>query len=224
MAAGLMCALIALAALGCGGARKTAGAVLYFRPVLCTIPSYRPSQPAQAGSTLPVGTPPSARFCSAPNAAEMSTTPPFDDTPDATVVLPYYDDSLRYVLGPADMNGSAVAKTTVVRGESGGYQVELTFTPAGAAELDLIASQRYPFYAADPAKPPFESMEALELNGTVVAAPPIQAGHLHGTVVISGSSAAPLTQREAEGLAGNIDLSRSEAPLASRSPSTSTTT
>jgi hypothetical protein len=211
-AAGLLCALLVLTTVGCGGtfgigggSRKVVSASLYFRPVLCTISSYGATATGSAGQTIPLDSPASARLCSAANAAQISSTPPTGDSPTAVVVLPYYDNSVRYVLGPADLSGSAVAGTRVVNSGSVGFQVELTLTPAGAVAFGRVASERYPFYAADPSKPSFRSMEAIELNGTVVSDLPIQAASFNGAVVISGSTAAPFTKTQATGLSQHID-------------------
>ena len=69
------------------------------------------------------------------------------DVANAYVILPYYDNSVRYVLGPADMKGDVVANTSVIAPTTGAAtQVQVTFTSKGATEFDNIAAERYPFY------------------------------------------------------------------------------
>jgi hypothetical protein len=232
VAIGLVGGLTVFAASGCGASlhlggntrRVVAGSNLYFRPVLCTIPTYRANGSVSAGRTIPIDSPPSPLVCPAADAAEIGSTPPFSDAPAATVILPYYDNSLRYVLGPADIDGSAVATTSVSSSPAGGFQVELTLTHAGTAEFDQVAAARYPFYAADPSNPPYKSLEAIELNGTVVFAPVIQAQNFSGDLILDGSTAAPWTKQQADGLAQHIDLAQGQPPLPSAASSTNTTT
>ncbi len=140
--------------------------------------------------------------CSSSTAAELPTTQVSADTADSYVILPYYDHSVRYVLGPADMKGDVVSNTSVIAPTAGGgYEVQVTFTGKGAEQFDNIASQRYPNYASDPSNPPYSSMEAIELDGVVQSAPTIQASSFHGTAVISGSSSAPFSSKQAGDLA-----------------------
>ncbi len=140
--------------------------------------------------------------CSSSNAANLPTTQVSNDTANSYVILPYYDHSVRYVLGPADMKGDVVSNTSVIAPTSGGgYEVQVTFTSKGAEQFDNIAAQRYPNYESDPSNPPYSSMEAIELDGVVQSAPTIQASSFHGTAVISGSSSAPFTSKQASDLA-----------------------
>jgi preprotein translocase subunit SecD len=140
--------------------------------------------------------------CSSSTAAELPTTQVSEDTANTYVILPYYDKSARYVLGPADMKGDVVSNTSVIAPTSGGgYQVQVTFTSSGAEQFDKIASERYPNYASDPSNPPYSSMEAIELDGVVYSAPTIQASSFHGSAVISGSSSAPFSSSQASHLA-----------------------
>ncbi len=128
--------------------------------------------------------------CSSSNAASADRPRGIqNDTADSYVILPYYDNSVRYVLGPADMKGDVVSNTSVIAPTAGGgYEVQVTFTGKGATEFDNIAAQRYPYYQQDPSNPPYSSMEAIELDGVVQSAPTIQASSFHGTAVISGST------------------------------------
>lgn len=160
-----------------------------------------PSQ-SSGGTPVPVNSAPSDA-CSASNAAQFPTTPVEKDTRDATVILPYYQNpsaSNRYVLGKADMTGNGVKNAAVTVDQTGQYQVQLTFTGKGATEFDNIAAQRYPYYKQSPSNPPYQSLEAFELDGTVYSAPTIQAESFHGTAVISGSTASPFTYKQANDL------------------------
>ncbi|MGH9114712.1 MAG: protein translocase subunit SecD [Acidimicrobiales bacterium] len=161
-----------------------------------------PSQSPSGGTPVPANAAPSQADCSASNAAQIPSTPVGRDVANSTVILPYYDQSVRYVLGPADLKGDVVADTHVVAPTSGGgYQVQVNFTSSGGAKFDQIAGVRYQYYKQNPSNPPFQSLEAIELDGVVQSAPTIQAPSFNGTAVISGSSAAPFTLKQAQNLA-----------------------
>jgi preprotein translocase subunit SecD len=173
-----------------------------------------PAAGSTPGTTAPTTTTPSSASgagltqaeaqsaCNSSNAANLPSTQVSDDTAGAYVILPYYDKSVRYVLGPADMKGDVVSNaTSVAPTAGGGYTVQVTFTGKGATEFDNIAAQRYPYYQQNPNNPPYSSMEAIELDGIVQSAPTIQASAFHGTAVISGSSSAPFTSKQASDLA-----------------------
>jgi preprotein translocase subunit SecD len=140
--------------------------------------------------------------CSSTNLASIPSTPVTADVADATVLLPQYDHTVRYILGPADMKGDVVHDATVIAPTAGGgFQVQVTFTNSGATQFDKIAAERYPYYQANQSNPPVEAQEAMELDGVVISAPVIQAPAFHGTAVISGSSSAPFTESQASSLA-----------------------
>jgi preprotein translocase subunit SecD len=173
-----------------------------------------PAAGSTPGTTAPTTTTPSSASgagltqaeaqsaCNSSNAANLPSTQVSDDTAGAYVILPYYDKSVRYVLGPADMKGDVVSNAnSVAPTAGGGYTVQVTFTGRGATEFDNIAAQRYPYYQQNPNNPPYSSMEAIELDGIVQSAPTIQASAFHGTAVISGSSSAPFTSKQASDLA-----------------------
>jgi preprotein translocase subunit SecD len=79
--------------------------------------------------------------------------------------------------------------------------VQLQFTGKGSSDFDKIAAQRYPFYKQNPGNPPYQSLEAFELDGTVYSAPTIQAQTFNGSAVISGSTSAPFSYKQANDLA-----------------------
>ena len=174
-----------------------------------TSPTTVPSTPATSivpnqptGSVVPVNSPP-GQACSATNSSAFPTTPVANDTKDATVILPYYKNgaaSSRYVLGPADMTGSEVKNAIVIVSQTGEYQVQLSFTGKGSADFDKIAAVRYKFYQQNPRQPPYQSLEAFELDGTVYSAPTIQAQSFNGTAVISGGNASPFNYTQANDL------------------------
>jgi SecDF, P1 head subdomain len=173
---------------------------LDFRPVDCIIPNYYKPPPE-------LTVPSAESICSDPNAAWVPTTSPSADSPAATVILPYYDGSVRYVLGPADLNQAAIANTSIIAPSAGGgYEVQFTFTRTGAAAFNAITAQRFPHYEQDPINPPYSSMEAVELDGVVQSAPTVQAPSFNGTAVISGSSSAPFTEKQAKDLAQLVAL------------------
>ena len=166
-----------------------------------TIVSAGQSQGGAVSPTAPV----SSALCSASNSAQIPSTPASQDNAKASVILPDRNGQVRYVLGPADMTGSAVSNASVqVDPTTGQYSVLLTFTSKGATEFDNIATARYACYQQSPSNPPPCSLEAFELDGLVESAPTIQAASFHGTAVISGSSANPFTNSQASALANEL--------------------
>ncbi len=166
-----------------------------------TIVSNNPSQGTPVSPTAPV----SSAVCSASNSSQIPSTPASQDNAKASVILPDRSGQVRYVLGPADMTGSAVSNAAVqVDPTTGQYSVLLTFTSKGASQFDSIATARYACYQQSPSNPPPCSLEAFELDGLVESAPTIQAASFHGTAVISGSSANPFTQSQASALANEL--------------------
>ncbi len=161
-----------------------------------------------SGTPVPLKSPTSAAdanaICAASNSAQVPTTTPDQNNAGSYVILPYYQSpntSPRYVLGPADMSGNGVKNASVTIDSTGQYQVQLTFTGKGSTEFDKIASERYPYYQQNQSNPPYQSLEAFELDGTVYSAPTIQASSFNGTAVISGSTSSPFTYSQANDLA-----------------------
>jgi preprotein translocase subunit SecD len=165
------------------------------------------TSPSTAGAGTTTTTAPSqsslgTAYCSASNASSLPTTPASKDVAGSTVILPYYDNTLRYVLGPADMSGNVVKNAIVVAPQNGGgYSVQLTFTGKGGDQFDKVAAERYPYYSSSASAPDPRSQEAIELDGVVESAPTIQAPSFNGTAVISGSTEAPFTLSQANNLA-----------------------
>jgi hypothetical protein len=171
---------------------------LYFRPVYCEIPDYAPPAVAQ---------PLDASVCSRGDVAGLASTGLATEAETSPVIVPYYDHSVRYVLGPADLDQSVIAtnpKPSVVLSEGNTYEVEVNFNPAGA--FDAVAAKRYASYRQNPQNPPYESLEAIEVDGVIFSAPTIQAPSFNGVAVISRSAKAPFTLNQARLLADAIFL------------------
>ena len=71
-------------------------------------------------------------------------------------------DGGRYLLGPSQVDGSAVATAKKDFRSGMGWIVDMTFTPTGATAVDDLARQQ------------FHRQMALVADGTLVAAPTIQ--------------------------------------------------
>jgi preprotein translocase subunit SecD len=108
---------------------------------------------------------------------------------------------IRYVLGPADLTGSAVSGATeTMNTTTGQYSVQLTLTSAGAAEFDTLAATRFACYTQDPSSPSPCSEEAFELQGVVESAPTFQAARFNGHVEITGN----FSRAQAQALANEL--------------------
>lgn len=176
----------------------------YLRPVLCEIPTFDTSAPPQ---TAPTGN--FDGLCADAGASGVPSTNVASELPNQDVILPSYGgSSRRYVLGPADMTGADVSTAKVIVDGAGQYQVQLQFTRNGSIELDKIAAQRYPFYTQNPGNPPYQSLEATELDGRVLSSPTIQAAAFNGAAVISGPVDSGFTKSQAQMVATDIELSR----------------
>jgi preprotein translocase subunit SecD len=131
--------------------------------------------------------------CSSTNAAQLPTTPPSQDIAANSVILPvdpkaFGTSSFRYVLGPADMTGTAISNAAaVVDQTTGQYSVQLSLNSKGAVQFDNLAASRYACYKQNPSNPPPCSLEAFELDGIVESAPTFQASSFNGNVSITGS-------------------------------------
>jgi hypothetical protein len=177
---------------------------LYFRPVDCVIPNYKPLAYYHFDTAQPW-----AGVCSNPNAEGIPTSAPSADSAAATVILPNYAGSFRFVLGPADLNQTAIANTSVIQERSGGYAVRLTFTRMGATALDAMAAQRYRNYQSHPGGPyPYSSSEAVDLDGVVEWNPIVEVPTFNGTVLIGGTFGGPFTEKQAEDLAQLIAVAK----------------
>lgn len=127
--------------------------------------------------------------CSNANAASLPSTSSLNDVATADVILPTHGALGRYVLGPADMKGSAVKSASVQAPSSSSpqYSVQLTLTSSGAAEFDKIAAQRYPYFKQNATTPDPRNLEAIEVDGVVQSAPQIEASSFNGVASITGN-------------------------------------
>jgi preprotein translocase subunit SecD len=163
-------------------------AQLYFRPVLCTVPPYTapppgtpppPAGPPQCSSSASAGQP-DTTLASVPN------TPKGSDNAQSNVLLPEKGSTVRYVLGPAILNGSIIKNATAaVPQNGGGWQVNFTLTSSGSPKFDQLAQQYY------------QKQVAIELDGVVQSAPTINAQSFGGQGQITGN----FTQGSADNLA-----------------------
>jgi preprotein translocase subunit SecD len=120
----------------------------------------------------------------------FKTTKPAADSPKKVVLLPGLrgssifsatpaSQSTRYVLGPSEMNSSAIASATATQTKSGAWVVDWTTTSSGASQWDKIAHLN------------FHQILAVDVGGVVVSAPIIEPTDksfksFHGQGVISG--------------------------------------
>jgi preprotein translocase subunit SecD len=131
-------------------------------------------------------------WCSDASSASLPSTSPADDVAGNPVILPAdpqaMSASARFVLGPADMSGTAVSDAAAeINSQTGQYTVNLTLTSSGAAEFDKLATSRYACNQQDPSNPPPCSLEAFELDAVVESAPTFTSGSFNGQVQISGT-------------------------------------
>jgi hypothetical protein len=96
-------------------------------------------------------------------------------------------EAIRYVLGPSEMNSSAIASASASKSKSGAWVVDWTTTSSGATQWDEAARKS------------FHQMLAIDVGGVVVSAPIIEPTNksfrsFHGMGQISGN----LSQAEAE--------------------------
>lgn len=213
------------------GAGKSSAAVaavaasLYFRPVYCTI------APATAAPSSSPATPPLSRraaehLCGedVPRQRQFPTTGSAGDKPASPVVLPGPAGVLpagRYVLGPAEMDGSVVRTAEAYQGQpTGPWAVRLSFTRPGQARFDHFAAQHYACYARRSANPPACALQALQLDGRVVTAPAIEAGSFPGGAMVGFPRA--VTRAEAEHVAALVRAA--SAPAGAPAPAATTAT
>jgi hypothetical protein len=168
--------------------KATTKASVYFRPVLCTLTAATASSPhVGCNSSAPSG--------------PTTVTPLDQETASSTVLVPNFDHTTFYILGPADLTSGEISSAQAVTpiGGAGGYQVELTMTPGGAQSLDRVAAARFPFYQQDPANPPVGALEAVEVNGVVQSAPAMEASSFNGMVIVARLGS-PMTADQANQL------------------------
>jgi preprotein translocase subunit SecD len=196
-------------------------AQLFFRPALCYAPPYTPAK-GSTPPTGPLPTcAASAQLTQAnlavkpdssnvngytSNANSIQADPQFaaypstsatSDDKNATVLLPgasASQGSIRYVLGPAALTGTAVhsASAQLVNNQ---WAVSIVLTSAGGTAWDTLSQQQ------------FHAIIGIDLDGQVISAPitqPSQATFtsFNGQVQISGS----FTQSQAQTLATELNF------------------
>ena len=177
---------------------------LLFRPVACEVAPYR-----AASGRLVAKAPRLSALCHGPTAAQAGypTTPAGQDGRSSTVLLAPSYPGPRLVLGPAEMTGSIVkAASAMFDRYGGGWQVALSFSPAGSALFDHYAAAHYRCYKQRPYNynPPPCAQQAVDLDGVVLSAPFVEAATFGGSAVISGSTAHPFSREQATGIAAVI--------------------
>jgi preprotein translocase subunit SecD len=184
-------------------------AELRFRPVLQRLgpPGAAPPPPPAPPPTLPAppaeeppaeeppaeeqGAPASLPLELASFQEEDPSTPREQDDPAAQVVLPELDEDgnvvERYLLGPAELTGSAVdtARAQAPQGLAGAWEVIVDFTGEGSDAWAQLTT-RY-----------VGQQIAIVLDGVVQSAPTVQEAITGGTARITGD----FSEREAKDLA-----------------------
>ena len=161
--------------------------VVYFRSVLCFAPAYSPTTtpdpgPLRASSCSPanrlnasnLGVHPddsdagysSQNVAPDPALAGVPSTRAVKESASAIVLLPGpladRPGVARYLLGPAEMTSTSIAKASVSRYETGGWVVNYTMTKRGTALWDKVAEEN------------FHKLLAIDFDGKVVSAPLVQ--------------------------------------------------
>jgi preprotein translocase subunit SecD len=103
-------------------------------------------------------------------------------------------NTLRYVLGPAQLTGHSVSSATATQGPTGAWQVDYSLTRTGSPLWDQVAQAN------------FHLQLGIELDGVVQSAPLIQPSQatftsFAGQGTISGGGPSGMTQADAQNLA-----------------------
>ena len=192
---------------GLGSGGRTPGAVLPGQtPAPATTAPPTTAPPTTAPSTNATTAPPasaplSASICSAATTTEGAHIPstPVPDDPNAVVLFPAADkhgnpdlSGPRYLLGPSQLSGKAVASATAQPpdigngGSNTNWFVSITFTSSGGPGFDKLAAANY------------QKQVAIVLDGVVESTPVIQQQSYPNGAVINGSN---FTQGSAKNLA-----------------------
>ncbi|MBV8980556.1 MAG: protein translocase subunit SecD [Acidimicrobiia bacterium] len=120
-----------------------------------------------------------------PGPDQPKATPPEQDEPTATVILPDKDKRVLYQLGPAQLTGKALASADAVIDQTGQWKVDFTTTGKGSGQWDEVARNNY------------QKQVAIDLDGVVQSAPQINAQSFGGRGEITGN----FSQTDAKNLA-----------------------
>jgi preprotein translocase subunit SecD len=153
-------------------------AQLLFRPVLCqaqdptaskpkvVAPGKLPACGAQyltTAANLAVNTStgnPTNSIPPDPTFTNIKSTLPAQDNKKDEVLLPYLGEKgVRYVLGKAELTGTAVKKAVAQQNQAGAWVVNYTLTSKGSPAWDAVAQKN------------FHAMVAIELDGVIQSAP-----------------------------------------------------
>ena len=151
-------------------------AQLYFRPVLERLPA----QPTATTTIAPAE--PTTTVAGSPPPIDLDrTTPPEENAPEASVVLPEKDDSgtvtARYLLGPAEVTGQALSSASAtVNPNNGVWEVEFNLTSTGTTQWNAMAE-----------KVGLNGQVAIDLDGVVKSAPTLQTTNFPGSAQITGN-------------------------------------
>lgn len=153
-----------------------------------------------SGSSTTKETAAGAAACSSSSAASLPSTTADQDLASKTVILPSYTHAIRYVLGPAELNGSIVktASAALPQGATS-WVVDVAFTSAGSKKFNEAALPHYEAYKANPNS--YAALQAIDLDGVVESAPAIESANFPGSAQISGSKTSGFTATEANNLA-----------------------
>lgn len=180
-------------------------AELRFRPVLGLLPpedavpepTTTTSTPSAETTAVPTETtvPPPTTTTTVPGTSSRE-----EDTPEAIVVLPEFDDEnprevkLRYQLGPAGATGRIIddARAVPPAGLGGEWQVTVDLTDDGRTLFNQLAAA---CNAGDPSCPTRQL--GIALDGVVVSAPVVNEASFPSGVEITGS----FTEKQARDLA-----------------------
>jgi preprotein translocase subunit SecD len=194
-------------------------AQMYFRPVLCYSPGYvaqkgTKGKPAASPGALPTSCPTANQLVTSnlsgsvnnANGVQYNVQPDADleiypstvvDNPKDTVLEPGLPvkgqtgvNELRYLMGPAQISGTAVKTATAELSQTGEWVVDMSLTGAGSKAWDTMTTTY------------FHEIIGIELDGVVQSAPITQPNQstwssFDGSVQISGS----FTQSSAQALA-----------------------
>ena len=149
-------------------------AQLLFRPVLCQVttgkklvavnPSTLPACGAQyllSAANLNINAQGNPQAVAPdPKYANVASTKPQNDVATDKVILPYLGQpGVRYLLGPAQLTGTAIAKAFAQQNTIGAWVVNYTLTSTGSPAWDKVAQAN------------FHQMVAIELDGVIQSAP-----------------------------------------------------
>jgi preprotein translocase subunit SecD len=212
--------------LGSSASSLVASGTVQFRPALCQSAPFTQPPSGVADGTVPAGCSSPQYSLEAPdlvvdsaigtsNVASIPADPTLAAVPTSS---PAYDESHpvdpvlvpllggggeRYLLGPAELNGSIVARASA-QFQSPLWVVDVDLTSAGAVQWDELA-QKY-----------FHEMIGVDLDGQVISLPLTQPSQssftsFAGRVQISGS----FTRQSAQALAAVLNSGPMATPLTS---------